>query len=146
MAQARAAFRINRETSAARGSPRVLRSCQSSCLRRCHCLKPSTEIALDLLLHSRGDRSLKLSGKYVGTALRERTGAVKSPNSPYAIIFHMLTLLRLALGLYFLGLTHSVLTILRKKETFFWPAVVAMIAGFLCHTAAIIYRAYELQA
>ena len=41
-------------------------------------------------------------------------------------------LLRLALGLYFLGLVHSVLTVLRKKETFFMPAAIAMIAGFLC--------------
>src|SRR6187399_3197918 len=86
MAQARAAFRINRETSAARGSPRVLRSCQSSCLRRCHCLKPSTEIALDLLLHSRGDGSLELSAKML-LPLREevlsteQNGEIRDRNS-----------------------------------------------------------------
>jgi len=54
MAQARAAFRIHRDTSAARGSPRIKRSWPSSCMRRCHYLKQQTEIALDPTLHSRG--------------------------------------------------------------------------------------------
>jgi cytochrome c-type biogenesis protein CcsB len=58
----------------------------------------------------------------------------------------MLALLRLALGLYFLGLMHSVLTILRKKETLFIPASIAMIAGFLCQATAIGYKAYELHS
>jgi cytochrome c-type biogenesis protein CcsB len=56
----------------------------------------------------------------------------------------MLALLRLALGLYFLGLVHSVLTVLRKKETFFKPAAAAMIAGFICHAASIGLQAGEL--
>ena len=58
----------------------------------------------------------------------------------------MLALLRLALGLYFLGLTHSVLTVLRKKETFFKPAAAAMAAGFFCHAASIGIHAYQLQS
>lgn len=58
----------------------------------------------------------------------------------------MLALLRLALGLYFLGLVHSVLTVLRKKETFFKPAAAAMIAGFICHAASIGIQAYRLQS
>jgi len=58
----------------------------------------------------------------------------------------MLTLLRLALGLYSLGLMHSVLTVLRKKETFFWPAAAAMAAGFVFQATAIGYKAYELQS
>ena len=56
------------------------------------------------------------------------------------------TLLRLALVLYSVGLVHSVLTVLRKKQTLFAPAVVATISGFLCHAASIILRAYELQS
>jgi len=54
-------------------------------------------------------------------------------------------LLRLALGLYSVGLLHSVFTVLRKKQTFFKPAVVATIIGFGCHAASIGLRAYELQ-
>src|SRR5262245_53988767 len=50
MAQARAAFRDNRETSAARGSPRIKRSWQSSCLLRCHYLN---EIGLDYIAGQR---------------------------------------------------------------------------------------------
>lgn len=72
--------------------------------------------------------------------------AYRAAPSPYAIISRMLTLLRLALGLYFLGLTHSVLTVLRKKETFFWPAAIAMIAGFICQAAAIAYKAYDTHS
>src|SRR5437764_14119521 len=58
----------------------------------------------------------------------------------------MLVLLRLALGLYFVGLVHSVLTIFRKKETIFRPAAAAMIAGFICDAASIAIKAYQLQS
>ena len=54
-------------------------------------------------------------------------------------------LLRLALGLYSVGLLHSVFTILRKKQTLFKPAVVATLVGFACHAASIAINAYELQ-
>ncbi|HET9943232.1 MAG TPA: hypothetical protein VFR05_07825, partial [Terriglobia bacterium] len=52
-------------------------------------------------------------------------------------------LLKLALGLYFVGMVHSVLTVLRKKETLFKPAVVATLIGFVFHTASIVSRAWE---
>ena len=39
-------------------------------------------------------------------------------------------LLRLALGLYSLGFAHSVLTALKRKQTFFGPALAAMSVGF----------------
>jgi ABC-type transport system involved in cytochrome c biogenesis permease subunit len=55
-------------------------------------------------------------------------------------------LLRLALVLYSVGLVHSVLTVLRKKQTLFAPAVVATIAGFVCHAASIVLRVQELQS
>jgi len=58
----------------------------------------------------------------------------------------MLTLLRLALGLYFIGLVHSVLTVIRKKETLFKPAAAAMIAGFVLHVTAIAMKAIELHS
>ena len=54
-------------------------------------------------------------------------------------------LLEFALGLYSVGLLHSVLTVLRKKQTLFKPAVVATLIGFACHAASIAIRAYELQ-
>jgi cytochrome c-type biogenesis protein CcsB len=54
-------------------------------------------------------------------------------------------LLELALGLYSVGLLHSVITVLRKKQTLFKPAVVATLIGFACHAASIALRAYELQ-
>jgi len=66
--------------------------------------------------------------------------------APHAIIARMLALLRLALGLYFVGLMHSVLTVLRKKETFFTPAAAAMIAGFLAHAASIGILAFQLRS
>src|SRR6185436_18993994 len=62
------------------------------------------------------------------------------------IIRTMLALLRLALGLYFVGLVHSVLTVFRKKETFFKPAAAAMIAGFIVHVIAITLKAMELHS
>src|SRR3954469_17526111 len=58
----------------------------------------------------------------------------------------MLALLRLALGLYFLGLVHSVLTVIRKKETFFKPAAAAMIAGFIFHAISIGMKAVDLHS
>jgi cytochrome c-type biogenesis protein CcsB len=54
-------------------------------------------------------------------------------------------LLRLALGLYSVGLAHSVLTVLQKKQTLFRPALASVFAGFLLHTASIVLRAMELQ-
>jgi len=71
----------------------------------------------------------------------------KVASGGYAILPRMhVQLLRLALGLYFVGLLHSVFTVLRKKQTFFKPAVVATLVGFACHAASIALRAYELQA
>jgi len=55
-------------------------------------------------------------------------------------------LLRLALGLYSVGLVHSVLTVLRRKQTLFKPAVVATLVGFVCHAASILLRAYSLKS
>jgi cytochrome c-type biogenesis protein CcsB len=55
-------------------------------------------------------------------------------------------LLRLALGLYSVGLVYSVLTALRRKQTLFKPAVAATVAGFVCHAASILLRAYELKS
>lgn len=54
-------------------------------------------------------------------------------------------LLRLALGLYSLGLVHSVLTVFNKKQTFFRPALGSVLAGLVCHIAAISLRAMELR-
>ena len=54
-------------------------------------------------------------------------------------------LLRLALGLYSVGLLHSVFTVLRKRQTLFKPAVIATLLGFACHAASIVLRAYESQ-
>ena len=54
-------------------------------------------------------------------------------------------LLRLALGLYSVGLVHSVLTVLRKKQTLFKPAVIATLVGFAVHAVSIVLRAYDLE-
>jgi cytochrome c-type biogenesis protein CcsB len=54
-------------------------------------------------------------------------------------------LLRLALGLYSLGFAHSVLTALRKKQTFFRPALVAVCGGFVLQIASIALRAMEVH-
>jgi len=54
-------------------------------------------------------------------------------------------LLRLALGLYSVGLLHSVLTVLNKKHTIFKPALAAVTAGFALHAASIILRGMEVQ-
>ncbi len=54
-------------------------------------------------------------------------------------------LLRLALGLYFVGFVHSVLTALKKKQTFFKPALAAVSAGFVLHVASIVLRAMDLH-
>ena len=56
-----------------------------------------------------------------------------------------IVLLRVALALYSIGLLHSVLTVLSKKYTFFRPSLVAVVAGFACHTMAIVIRAGELN-
>jgi cytochrome c-type biogenesis protein CcsB len=53
-------------------------------------------------------------------------------------------LLRLALGLYCVGLVHSVLTVLRKKQTFFKPAAIAVLIGFALHSASIAIHGIEL--
>ena len=54
-------------------------------------------------------------------------------------------LLRLALGLYSVGLAHSVLSVLKRKQTFFKPALWAVIAGFVCQVISIALRAYQVQ-
>ena len=54
-------------------------------------------------------------------------------------------LLRLALGLYSLGFAHSVLTALKKKQTFFRPALAAMSVGFALHVASIAIRAMDVH-
>ena len=54
-------------------------------------------------------------------------------------------LLKLALGLYSVGLLHSVFTVLRKKQTLFKPAVIATLIGFACHVGSIVIRVYEQQ-
>src|SRR5206468_8032161 len=54
-------------------------------------------------------------------------------------------LLRLALGLYFVGFVHSVLTALNRKQTLFRPALIAVSVGFALHTASIVLRAVEVQ-
>src|SRR5262249_23262710 len=53
-------------------------------------------------------------------------------------------LLRLALGLYGVGLLHSVLTVLREKQTFFKPAAIAVLIGFILHATSIAMRGFEL--
>ncbi len=54
-------------------------------------------------------------------------------------------LLRLALGLYLVGLVHSILTTLKKKQTFFRPALYAVQAGLVLHLASIVLRAMDVQ-
>jgi cytochrome c-type biogenesis protein CcsB len=55
-------------------------------------------------------------------------------------------LLRLALGLYCVGLLHSVLTVFTKKQTFFKPAAISVGIGFVCHAVSIVLRALELHS
>src|SRR5438034_9827192 len=65
---------------------------------------------------------------------------------PCAIIPAMhVVLLRLALGLYFLGFVHAVLTALKKKQTLFRPALAAVSAGFVLHVASIVLRAIDVH-
>jgi cytochrome c-type biogenesis protein CcsB len=54
-------------------------------------------------------------------------------------------LLRLALGLYSVGLVHSVLTVLKRKQPFSRPALLAVSAGLVCHVTSIILRGVELR-
>src|SRR5436190_2109091 len=54
-------------------------------------------------------------------------------------------LLRLALGLYFVGFAHSVLTALRKKQTLFQVGLIAVTTGFVVHASSIVLRAAELR-
>jgi cytochrome c-type biogenesis protein CcsB len=54
-------------------------------------------------------------------------------------------LLRLALALYSVGLAHSVLTALNKKQTFFKPALIAMVAGFLFQVTSLVVKATEVH-
>jgi cytochrome c-type biogenesis protein CcsB len=54
-------------------------------------------------------------------------------------------LLRLALSLYSVGLAHAVLTTLNKKQTFFRPGLVAVIAGFVCHVGSIVIGAMQVR-
>jgi cytochrome c-type biogenesis protein CcsB len=53
-------------------------------------------------------------------------------------------LLRLALGLYSVGLLHSVLSVLNKKHVIFRTALVAVTTGFACHVASIMLRGVEV--
>ena len=55
-------------------------------------------------------------------------------------------LLRLALGLYFVGLLHCVFTVLRRKHTLFKPAVAATLIGFGFHVASIVIFAFERRS
>jgi cytochrome c-type biogenesis protein CcsB len=54
-------------------------------------------------------------------------------------------LLRLALGLYFVGFVHAVVTVLNKKETLFRPALAAVTAGLLLHTISIVQEAVAVR-
>jgi cytochrome c-type biogenesis protein CcsB len=54
-------------------------------------------------------------------------------------------LLRLALGLYFVGFAHAVLTAVNKKQTLFRPALVAVTAGLVLHVLSIALRAMEVR-
>ena len=54
-------------------------------------------------------------------------------------------LLRLALGLYFVGFVHAVLTALNKKQTLFRPALAAVVAGFVSHAVSIVMHAMEVR-
>ena len=54
-------------------------------------------------------------------------------------------LLRLALGLYFVGFAHAVLTALNKKQTLFRPALAAVTAGLVLHVLSIALRAMEVR-
>ncbi|HEX4999674.1 MAG TPA: cytochrome c biogenesis protein CcsA [Terriglobia bacterium] len=54
-------------------------------------------------------------------------------------------LLRLALGLYAVGLLHSILSVIKKKQTLFRPALVAVVGGLLCQVASMLLRAYEIR-
>src|SRR5437016_12814703 len=51
----------------------------------------------------------------------------------------------LALGLYSFGFANSVLTALKKKQTFFQPALAAVFAGFILHVASIALRALDVR-
>src|SRR6516225_3247564 len=62
----------------------------------------------------------------------------------YTLPMHV-ALLRLALGLYSVGLAHSVLTALNKKQTFFRPALFAVMGGFVLQVASIVVRATEVH-
>jgi cytochrome c-type biogenesis protein CcsB len=54
-------------------------------------------------------------------------------------------LLRLALGLYSVGLAHSVLTALKKKQTLFRPALISVAAGFVAQVTWIVLRAMQVH-
>ena len=54
-------------------------------------------------------------------------------------------LLRLALGLYTVGLAHSVFSVLRKKQAFFKVALAAVGTGLGFHVASILLRAWEVR-
>src|SRR5690349_11211529 len=56
-----------------------------------------------------------------------------------------IALLRLALALYSVGLAHSVLTALNKKQTLFKPALYAVMGGFVFQVSSIILRASEVH-
>jgi cytochrome c-type biogenesis protein CcsB len=56
-----------------------------------------------------------------------------------------ITLLWLALGLYSVGLLHSILSILKKKQTLFKPALAAVFIGFLFHMTSTLLSGYEIR-
>lgn len=72
--------------------------------------------------------------------------AYRKGGEPCAIIAAMhVVLLRLALGLYSVGVAHAVLTALQKKQTLFRPALACVFLGFLLHVVSIISRAMEVR-
>src|SRR5436853_1576636 len=78
--------------------------------------------------------------------IRPRIIAHRGGLKPCAIIPAMhVVLLRLALGLYFIGFAHSVLTALNKKQTLFRAALVAVSIGFVLHAVSIVLRAVEVR-
>src|SRR5207247_635643 len=85
---------------------------------------------------------LTRTSKCTPTGKRENA---HTPGPCYNPPMHVL-LLRLALGLYCVGLVHSVLTVFTKKQTFFRPSAIAVAIGFACHAASIVIRAIELQS
>src|SRR5438477_9092896 len=78
--------------------------------------------------------------------MTEAKGSI--PEQPRTMCYNAamhVDLLRLALGLYFVGFAHSVLTALQKKQTLFKPALAAVSIGFALHVVSIVLRAMEVR-